>query len=97
MKDIKYQSELLPFKIYSTNNEEDKPYIKVNFGPQKDKVIFFEKFLIIFLQKVFENFIKKIKLEQEQNNLNVNIKIVFIYFSSKLFYLLSKKIIRRYV
>ena len=99
MKDIKYQSELLPFKIYSTNNEEDKPYIKVNFGPQKDKVIFFEKILIIFLQKVFENFIKKIKLEQEQNNLNVNIKIVlsisvpnyFTYYQRKLLEDMFKK------
>ena len=99
MKDIKNHSELLPFRVYSNNDEEDKPFIKINFGPQKDKIIYIDNILSIYLQKVFENFIKKIKFEQPTNNKNNNIRIIlviavpnyFSYYQRKLLEELFKK------
>ena len=80
MKEIKYQKELLPYKIYSSNNnEEDKPYIKINHGPQKDKIVYMDNILSIYLQKIFEIFCKKIKIENEQDlNNKTNIKIILV-------------------
>ena len=70
MKDIKCQNELLPYKLYSSNDEEDKPFIKINHGPQKDKIIYMDNILSIYLQKIFEIFFKKIKLENENDKIN---------------------------
>ena len=80
MKEIKYQKELLTYKIYSSNkNEEDKPYIKINHGPQKDKIIYMDNILSIYLQKIFEIFCKKIQIENEQDKNNkTNIKIILV-------------------
>ena len=90
MKDIKNQNELLPFKIYNTNDNEDKSYIKINFGPQKDKIIYMDNILGIYLQKLFEIFIKKIKLETKLNNitlkmiLSIAVPNYFTYYQRKL-------------
>ena len=61
--DVKGKTELWPFRIYFTNDEENRPYIKINFGPQKDKIFYFENILSIFLQKMFEIIFNKINLE----------------------------------
>ena len=61
--DIKARSQLWPFKIYYTNDENNKPYIKINFGPQKDKIFYFENILSIFLEKMFENIFNNVNLE----------------------------------
>ena len=60
-------NKLYPFKVYYTNDEENKPYIKVNFGPQKDKVFYFENILSIFLEKMFEIIFNKVNLENSSN------------------------------
>ena len=65
--DVKGKRELWPFKIYYTNNEENRPYIKINFGPQKDKIFYFENILSIFLQKLFEIIFNKVNLENSSN------------------------------
>ena len=69
--DIKGKNDLWPFKVYFTNDEENRPYLKINFGPQKDKIFYFENILSIFLQKMFEFVFNKVKLE---NNSNYNTK-----------------------
>ena len=61
--DVKGKNELLPFKVYYENNENNKSYIKINFGPQKDKIFYFENILSIFLQKMFDIIFNKIKIE----------------------------------
>ena len=65
--DVKGKLELWPFKIYYNNNEENRPYIKINFGPQKDKIFYFENILSIFLQKMFEIIFSKVNLENSSN------------------------------
>ena len=60
-------NNLLPFKVYYENDEENKPYVKVNFGPQKDKVFYFENILSIFLEKMFEIIFNKVTLENSSN------------------------------
>ena len=93
LKDIKCQNELLPFNLYSTNDFDNRPYIKINFGPQKDKIIYFENILSIFLEKVFQNFVQKIRLEEEidnKNNISINTTLIlavpnyFSYYQRKL-------------
>ena len=79
MKDIKCQNELLPYKLYSSNDEDDKPFIKINHGPQKDKIIYMDNILSIYLQKIFEIFFKKIKLENENDKINnTSIKMILV-------------------
>ena len=95
LKEIKYQKELLPYKIYSSNNnEEDKPYIKINHGPQKDKIIYMDNILSIYLQKIFEIFCKKLKIENEQDTNNkTNIKIVLVISVPNYFNYYQKKLL----
>ena len=76
MKDIKLQNELLPFKLYSANDEKDKPFIKINHGPQKDKIIYMEHILSIYLQKIFEIFIHRIIFDKVNKNTNIQIILV---------------------
>ena len=65
--DIKGRKELWPFKIYYTKDDENKPYIKINYGPQKDKVFYFENILSIFLEKMFGIVFNKVNLENSSN------------------------------
>ena len=65
--EVSGNNKLWPFKVYYTNDEENKPYIKVNFGPQKDKVFYFENILSIFLEKMFEIIFNKVNLENSSN------------------------------
>ena len=95
LKDIKYQNEFLPFKLYSINNLEDKPYIKINFGPQKDKIIYFENILSIYLEKVFQNFVHKIKLEENSDNkINIAIKTTLLLAVPNYFSFYQRKLLQ---
>ena len=82
--------EILPFKIYFTKDEENKAYIKINFGPQKDKIFYIENILSIYFQKLFEKFVHRIKFENEINKANIKIILViaipdyFTYYHRKL-------------
>ena len=64
--EVSCNNKLWPFKVYSSE-EKNKPYIKVNLGPQKDKVFYFENILSIFLEKMFEFIFKKVNLENSSN------------------------------
>ena len=85
------QKEILPYKIYFTKNEENKAYIKINFGPQKDKIIYIEKIISIYFQKLFEKFIQRIKFENEINK--ANIKIILVIALPNYFTFYHKKLI----
>ena len=65
--EIKARKEFWPFKIYYANNVDNKPYIKINFGPQKDKIFYFENILYIFLAKMFDIVFSKVNLENSSN------------------------------
>ena len=65
--DIKCRNNLWPFKIFYTNDEENRPYIKIDFGPQKDKIFYFENIIAIFLEKLFELIFNKVNLENKYN------------------------------
>ena len=64
--EVSCNNKLWPFKVYSSE-DENMPYIKVNLGPQKDKVFYFENILSIFLEKMFEFIFKKVNLENSSN------------------------------
>ena len=64
--EVSGNNKLWPFKVYSSE-DDNKPYIKVNLGPQKDKVFYFENILSIFLEKMFEFIFKKVNLENSSN------------------------------
>ena len=72
--DVKCRNELYPFKIYYTNDEENRPYIKIDFGPQKDKIFYFESIINIFLEKMFELIFNKVNLENTYNNTEEKLK-----------------------
>ena len=93
MKYINYR--ILPFKIYIKNNEEDKPFIKINFGPQKDKIIYMENILSIYLQKLFVQFFNKIKLELNKNINNPSIKVILAITVPNHFSYYQRKLIER--
>ena len=55
------KKELLPFKIYKSDDNK-RPYVKIDFNGQKDKIFYFEDILSSFLQKLFEKLFNKIIL-----------------------------------
>ena len=92
--EIKGMKEIWPFKIYS-DGENERPYIKINFN-KKEKKLFIEDLLNLFLELLFEKFFKKIVVSEnkEENNKNkekyiINIILVvavpnnFNYFQRK--------------
>jgi len=58
---------LWPFKLYK-NEKNMRPYIKIDFNGQKEKIFYLEDILSLFLQKLFEEFFKKIILKNPFNN-----------------------------
>ena len=64
--EVSCNNKLWPFKVYNSE-DENKPYIKVNLGPQKDKVFYFENILSIFLEKMFQFIFRKVNLENSSN------------------------------
>ena len=99
LKDIKYHDDLLPFKIYSSNNEENKPYLKINFGPQKDKIFYFDNIVNIYLQKLLEKFFEKIKIKSDLNiNNNIyNINTILVIAISNYFNYYQRTLIQQIV
>ena len=69
--DIIEKKELLPFKIYRSDNNQ-RPYVKIDFNGIKDKLFYFEDVLSLFLQKLFEILFGKIIIENE-NDTTLNI------------------------
>jgi molecular chaperone DnaK len=60
------KKDLWPFKIYK-NEITNRPYIKVEYNGQKEKIFYFEDILSMFLQKLFEQFFKKIIIKNNKN------------------------------
>ena len=60
------KKDLWPFTIYK-NEITNRPYIKVEYNGQKEKIFYFEDILSMFLQKLFEQFFKKIIIKNKKN------------------------------
>ena len=81
--------------ICAKNNLNERPYIKIIYNNQKEKIFSYEEILTIYLKKLFEIFFNKIIYEKEKNNiipiiLVVTIPTYFNYFQRKI----VEKIIR---
>ena len=90
-EDIIGKKELLPFRIYKSDINK-RPYIKVDFNGQKDKIFYFEDILSLFIYKLFEKLFNKINL-QNPNNTSINLFVV-LSLPNYLTYL-QKKIIEK--
>ena len=73
-EDIIGKKELLPFRIYKSDINK-RPYIKVDFNGQKDKIFYFEDILSLFIYKLFEKLFNKINLQ----NPNILLLIYSLY------------------
>ena len=73
--DIIGKKELLPFKIYK-NESNKKPYIKIDYNHQKEKIFYFETILSFFIQKLFEKLFQKIvPLNYQDKTINLNLEL----------------------
>ena len=111
--EVEGKSEIWPFKVYYSNEEENKPYIKIDFGPQKDKIFYFENILSIYLQRIFKYLFKKINLEnnsdyniqekingeiEDDNAINaINLKIVLVITVPNYFSYTQRKLIEKII
>ena len=59
------KSDLLPFKIFKNENN-NRPYVKINFNGQKNKSFYFEDILSLYLKNLFEFFFNRITLKNEK-------------------------------
>ena len=85
------KKDLWPFKIYKNGNNQ-RPYIKVDYNGQKEKIFYFEDILSMYIQKLFEQYFQKIILI---NPLNKRIKLnIQLSLPNYLTYL-QKKIIEK--
>ena len=86
------KKELLPFKIYNSDN--NRPYVKLNFNRQKDKLFYFEDILSLFLQKLFQKLFQKIKVKNKNNEkINLYLELSLPNYLSYL----QKKIIEQII
>ena len=86
------KKELLPFKIYKSDNNK-RPYVKIDFNGQRNKLFYFEDILSLFLQKLFEKLFKKIIVKSKTSNSTIDI-FLGISLPNYLSYL-QKKIIEK--
>jgi len=86
------KKELLPFKIYKSDNNK-RPYVKIDFNGQQKKLFYFEDILSLFLQKLFEKLFKKIIIKNKTSNSTIDI-FIGISLPNYLSYL-QKKIIEK--
>ena len=96
--DIKQKNNLnfITYKLsFLKNNQNDRPYIKINYNNQKDKIFYYEDLLTIYLKKLFEIFFNKIIYEKEKNN-NI-ISIVFVLTIPTYFTYFQRKIIEKII
>ena len=70
--EIKGRNELWPFKVCCDNDDNNKPYIKINYGSQKDIILYFENILSIFLEKLFEFVFNRVVVENSPTSDNKN-------------------------
>ena len=82
---------LWPFKLYK-NDKNMRPYIKIDFNGQKEKIFYLEDILSLFLQKLFEEFFSKIILK---NPFNKSIKLYLELSLPNYLSYLQKKIIEK--
>ena len=82
---------LWPFKLYK-NEKNMRPYIKIDFNAQKEKIFYLEDILSLFLQKLFEEFFRKIILKNPFNN---SIKLYIELSLPNYLSYLQKKIIEK--
>ena len=75
--EIDGKKELWPYKIYN-NKATGRPYIKGFNNGYKNKIYNFEDLLSLYLRKLFELLFSKIKIKNENNNINnlININLV---------------------
>ena len=79
------QKKLWPFKIYNDNKYPNNSfYVKINFNGEKNKILYINNILSIYLKKLFDIFFKKININNEKNNNEIKIFLVVTvpnYFS----------------
>ena len=94
------KKDLWPFKIYK-NSQTNRPYIKVNYDSQKEKIFYFEDILTMFIQKLFCLFFNKIILKndnkdsRDKNNKNKIIKLYLQLSLPNYLNYIQKKIIEK--
>ena len=74
------------------NEDLCRPYVKINYNKQKNRIFFFEDLLSIYLKKLFEIFFSKIKLIN--NNLNI-INLILVVTVPNTYNYLQRKIIEK--
>ena len=90
-KQINNDIDIWPFKLYY-NEDLCRPYVKINYNKQKNRIFFFEDLLSIYLKKLFEIFFSKIKLIN--NNLNI-INLILVVTVPNTYNYLQRKIIEK--
>ena len=90
-KQINNDIDLWPFKLYY-NEDLCRPYVKISYNKQKNRIFFFEDLLSIFLKKLFELFFSKIKLINNNNN---NINLILVVSVPNNYNYLQRKIIEK--
>lgn len=83
--------DLWPFKLYY-NEDLCRPYVKISYNKQKNRIFFFEDLLSIYLKKLLEIFFTKIELINEENNL---INLVLVVTVPNSYNYLQRKIIEK--
>ena len=83
--------DLWPFKLYY-NEDLCRPYVKISYNKQKNRIFFFEDLLSIYLKKLLEIFFKKIELINQNNNL---INLVLVVTVPNSYNYLQRKIIEK--
>ena len=90
-KQINNDIDLWPFKLYY-NEDLCRPYVKINYNKQKNRIFFFEDLLSIYLKKLFEIFFTKIKLINSSNNI---INLILVVAVPNNYNYLQRKIIEK--
>ena len=70
--EIDEKKEFLNFKLYN-DDKTKKPYIKGWHKSFRSKIYNMEDLLSLFLRKIFENFLEKIKLTKKSNKIQINL------------------------
>ena len=85
------KKHLWPFKLFK-NEKNMRPYTKIDFNGQKEKIFYLEDILTLFLQKLFEELFSKVILK---NPFNSSIKLYLELSLPNYLSYLQKKIIEK--
>ena len=88
------KKELLPYKIYN-NTKTGTLYIKGYNTKYKNKKYNFEDLLSLYLRKLFELLFNKIKIKNQNNNLNNTININLVISVPNYFNYFQRKVIEK--